>query len=161
MRIAAVWAGVAVTVMPLASTVHAQTVAEFYRGKSIGLEISSSVGSVSGFRGISDELARRLGVRKRFEIADSQQGRVVGYHALTAAAIEREAATARVTKRMPQYPIPVVLLARLVVDLSAARRGPGVRAEAGDAAHRRDACRRLNAGRYWRSRRPSRAPSCI
>jgi GNAT superfamily N-acetyltransferase len=50
---------------------------------------------------------------------------VVGYHALTAAGIEREAATARVIKGMPQYPIPVVLLARLAVDRSVASRGLG------------------------------------
>ncbi len=56
---------------------------------------------------------------------DAQQGRVVGYHALTAAALERESATARIIKGMPQYPIPVVLLARLAVDRSVAGRGLG------------------------------------
>lgn len=58
---------------------------------------------------------------------DAHQGRVVGYHALTAAALEREAASARILKGMPQYPIPVVLLARLAVDESVARRGMGGR----------------------------------
>ena len=53
---------------------------------------------------------------------DSEQHRVVGYHSLTAAGLEREAATARVIKGMPRYPVPVVLLARLAVDLSVARR---------------------------------------
>ncbi|HJS97097.1 MAG TPA: GNAT family N-acetyltransferase [Solirubrobacteraceae bacterium] len=58
-------------------------------------------------------------------VLDAHQGRVVGYHALAAAALEREAATARIVKGMPQYPIPVVLLARLAVDLSVAGRGIG------------------------------------
>ena len=69
--------------------------------------------------------AAAAGSPRTYVIVDSQQGRVVGYHALTAAGIEREAATARVIKGMPQYPIPVVLLARLAVDLSVARRGLG------------------------------------
>jgi GNAT superfamily N-acetyltransferase len=58
-------------------------------------------------------------------VVDLEQGRVVGYHALTAAGLERRAATARVIKGMPQYPIPVVLLARLAVDRSVAGRGLG------------------------------------
>ena len=58
-------------------------------------------------------------------VVDSEQQRVVGYHALTAAGIERKAATARVIKGMAQYPIAVVLLARLAVDLSVAGRGLG------------------------------------
>lgn len=69
--------------------------------------------------------AGAAGSARTYVIVDSQQGRVVGYHALTAAGIEREAATARVTKGMPKYPIPVVLLARLAVDLSVARGGLG------------------------------------
>jgi GNAT superfamily N-acetyltransferase len=70
-------------------------------------------------------LAGTAGSARTYVIVDSQQGRVVGYNALTAAGIEREAATARVIKGMPQYPIPVVLLARLAVDLSVARLGLG------------------------------------
>ncbi len=50
---------------------------------------------------------------------------MVGYHALAAAGLEREAATTRVIRGMPRYPIPVVLLARLAVDTSVARRGLG------------------------------------
>jgi GNAT superfamily N-acetyltransferase len=69
--------------------------------------------------------AGTAGSARTYVIVDSQQGRVVGYNALTAAGIEREAATARVIKGMPQYPIPVVLLARLAVDLSVARLGLG------------------------------------
>jgi GNAT superfamily N-acetyltransferase len=62
---------------------------------------------------------------RTYVILDAQQARVVGYHALTAAGLERDSATARIVKGMPQYPIPVVLLARLAVDLSVAGRGLG------------------------------------
>jgi GNAT superfamily N-acetyltransferase len=69
--------------------------------------------------------AAAAGSARTYVVVDAQQGRVVGYHALTAAELEREAATARVIKGMPQYPIPVVLLARLAVDLSVAGSGLG------------------------------------
>jgi GNAT superfamily N-acetyltransferase len=69
--------------------------------------------------------AAASGSARTYVTVDAQQGRVVGYHALTAAALERESATARITKGMPQYPIPVVLLARLAVDRSVAGRGLG------------------------------------
>jgi GNAT superfamily N-acetyltransferase len=66
-----------------------------------------------------------VGSARTYVLVDSEQERVVGYHALTAAGIERTAATARVIKGMPQYPIAVVLLARLAVDGSVAGRGLG------------------------------------
>jgi GNAT superfamily N-acetyltransferase len=69
--------------------------------------------------------ATAAGSARTYVVVDSEQKRVVGYNALTAAGLEREAATARMIKGMPQYPIPVVLLARLAVDLSVARRGLG------------------------------------
>jgi GNAT superfamily N-acetyltransferase len=69
--------------------------------------------------------AAAAGSPRTYVIVDAHQGRVVGYHALTAAALEREGATARVIKGMPRYPIPVVLLARLVVDRSVGGRGLG------------------------------------
>jgi GNAT superfamily N-acetyltransferase len=69
--------------------------------------------------------AAAVGSARSYVIVDADQGRVVGYHALTAAALERDAATARVLKGMPQYPIPVVLLARLAVDRSVQGRGVG------------------------------------
>lgn len=65
------------------------------------------------------------GSARTYVVVDSEQERVVGYHALSAAAVEREAATARVVKGMPRYPIPVVLLARLAVDVSVTGRGLG------------------------------------
>lgn len=69
--------------------------------------------------------AAAAGSARAYVVVDSEQDRVVGYHALAAAQLERRAATARVIKGMPQYPIPVVLLARLAVDLSVAGRGLG------------------------------------
>jgi len=69
--------------------------------------------------------AAAAGSARTYVVIDSEQQRVVGYHALTPAGLERQAATARVIKGMPQYPIPVVLLARLAVDRSVAGRGLG------------------------------------
>jgi GNAT superfamily N-acetyltransferase len=50
---------------------------------------------------------------------------VVGYFALAAGSIRYGDATARVRKSQPQYPIPVVLLTRLAVDLRHQGRGIG------------------------------------
>ncbi len=69
--------------------------------------------------------AAATGSARTYVVVDSEQARVVGYHALTAAGLEREAATARISKGMPRYPIPVILLARLAVDVSVAGRGVG------------------------------------
>ncbi len=69
--------------------------------------------------------AAAVGSARTYVVVDAQQGRVVGYHALTAAGIERDAASPRMVKGMPQYPIPVVLLARLGVHLSVSGRGLG------------------------------------
>jgi GNAT superfamily N-acetyltransferase len=69
--------------------------------------------------------AATAGSARTYVVVDEQQKRVVGYHALTAAGLERDSATPRIVKGMPQYPIPVVLLARLAVDVSVAGRGLG------------------------------------
>jgi GNAT superfamily N-acetyltransferase len=69
--------------------------------------------------------AAAAGSARTYVVVDSEQHRVVGYYALTAAGLEREGATARVRKGMPRYPVPVVLLARLAVDLSVTGRGLG------------------------------------
>jgi GNAT superfamily N-acetyltransferase len=59
-------------------------------------------------------------------VTDSEQeGRVVGYHALTGASVEHGEATERAAKGMGQYGIPAVLLSRLAVDLSVQGRGIG------------------------------------
>ncbi len=65
------------------------------------------------------------GSARTYVVVDSEQGRVVAYHALTAAAIAAQDATARAIKGMPRYPVPAVLLARLAVDRSVQGRGIG------------------------------------
>jgi len=62
--------------------------------------------------------ADAAGSARTYVVVDSGQERVVGYHAVAAAGVEREAATAHVIRGMRRYPIPVVLLARLAVDTS-------------------------------------------
>lgn len=51
--------------------------------------------------------------------------RVIGYYALAAGQVEYEDATTRIIKGLGRYPVPVVLLTRLGVDLSAQGRGLG------------------------------------
>jgi GNAT superfamily N-acetyltransferase len=51
--------------------------------------------------------------------------RVVGYHSLAAGSVNKQEATERVAKGLPNYPIGVVLLARLAVDRREHGRGLG------------------------------------
>lgn len=60
--------------------------------------------------------AAGAGSARTYVVVDAEQGRVVGYHALTVASVEHAEATPRARKGMPRHPIPVVLLARLAVD---------------------------------------------
>jgi GNAT superfamily N-acetyltransferase len=69
--------------------------------------------------------AAAAGSARTYVVIDAEHGRVMGYHALAAAGVERRAATSRVIGGMPRYPIPVVLLARLAVDVLVAGRGIG------------------------------------
>jgi GNAT superfamily N-acetyltransferase len=69
--------------------------------------------------------AAAVGSARTYVVVDSEQARVIGYHALTAAAVETQAATSRAIKGMPRYPVPAVLLARLAVDRSVVGRGIG------------------------------------
>lgn len=74
------------------------------------------------------EHARRAGGERSaqpYVMHDADQGRVVGYYALTVASIEHDDATRRVARGMPRHPIPVILLARLAVDRSVQRHGIG------------------------------------
>lgn len=66
-----------------------------------------------------------VGSARTFVVADQEQARVIGYHALTVASIEHEDAVSRVSKGMPKHPIPTVLLARLAVDRSVQGKGIG------------------------------------
>lgn len=69
--------------------------------------------------------AAGAGSARTYVVVDAEQGRVVGYHAVTVASIEHAEATSRARKGMPRHPIPVVLLARLAVDESVQGRGIG------------------------------------
>jgi predicted N-acetyltransferase YhbS len=49
----------------------------------------------------------------------------VGYYTLTFGSISHEEATAQIKAELPQYPIPIILLARLAVDQKEAGKGLG------------------------------------
>lgn len=51
--------------------------------------------------------------------------RVVGYYALSAGSVQREGAAPRLSKGLGRYPIPVVVLTRLGVDVTEQGRGLG------------------------------------
>jgi predicted N-acetyltransferase YhbS len=57
------------------------------------------------------------GLARTFVATIKDQPTVIGYFSIAAGAVEREAATERVAKGTPKHAIPVVLLARLAVDL--------------------------------------------
>lgn len=69
--------------------------------------------------------ADAAGSARTYIVVDEEQARVVGYHALTVASLEREEATGRASRGMPRHPIPAMLLARLAVDESAQGKGVG------------------------------------
>jgi predicted N-acetyltransferase YhbS len=69
--------------------------------------------------------AAAIGSARTFVMHDGDQDRVVGCHALAASSIVHAAATGRAARGMPRHPIPVVLLARLAVDMSVQGRGIG------------------------------------
>lgn len=60
-----------------------------------------------------------------YVVSLARSRRVVGYFALAAGSIERSKAPGRVTKGAGRHPIPVILLARLGVDLGEQGRGLG------------------------------------
>ncbi len=73
---------------------------------------------------------------KRFAWMNQQSGaartyvacrgkRIVGYYSLAFGSIEHEAAPARVRKGLARHPIPIMLLARLGVDVTEQGRGVG------------------------------------
>ena len=51
--------------------------------------------------------------------------RVLGYYSLAASSVSYDASTDRVRKGQARHPVPVILLARLAVDLRVQRRGVG------------------------------------
>ncbi len=70
--------------------------------------------------------ASGAGSARTYVVVDSEQDRVVGYHALTVGSIEHAEATIRAKKGMPRHPIPVMILARLAVDKSVQGKGLGL-----------------------------------
>lgn len=69
--------------------------------------------------------AAGAGSARTYVVVDTEQDRVVGYHALSLASIEHVDATVRGRKDMPRHPIPAMLPARLAVDKSVQGRGIG------------------------------------
>ena len=67
--------------------------------------------------------AQGSGSARTFVACD--QERVVGYYSLTVGQIDTLEAPERIRRGMGQYPIPVVILARLAVDLVYQKRGLG------------------------------------
>ena len=55
---------------------------------------------------------------RTYVLVRSGEVKVLGYYTLASSAIEFETLPADVTKKLPQHPIPAVLLARLAVDSS-------------------------------------------
>lgn len=56
-------------------------------------------------------------------ILHQRDNHVIGYYALSAGEVNREAAPERIAKRMPNYPIGVIVLTRLAIDTGFPRRG--------------------------------------
>lgn len=67
--------------------------------------------------------AQDSGSARTFVVCD--QDRVAGYYSLTVGQIDTLAAPERMRRGMGQYPIPLVILARLAVDLDYQKRGLG------------------------------------
>ncbi len=68
--------------------------------------------------------AQAGGSAKTFVVADDD--RIVGYHSLTVGQVDTLDAPERVRKGMGQYPLPVVILARLAVSTQDQGRGIGL-----------------------------------
>lgn len=70
--------------------------------------------------------ATGAGSARTYVVCDREQDdRVVGYFALNASGVEPSSAPLRVRAGMPRHPVPVVLLARLAVDISVQGHGLG------------------------------------
>ena len=87
--------------------------------------VDCGVASLNRWLAAHARQAAGAGSARTYVVTDAEQARVVGFHALTAASIERELAISRAVRGMPRHPIPAVLLARLAVDVTVAGRGVG------------------------------------
>lgn len=70
--------------------------------------------------------AQQAGTSRVFVVCPADAQRVVAYYALAAGSVEVEAAPERLRKGAGRHPIPVVILTRLGVDLSAQGQGLGL-----------------------------------
>lgn len=94
-------------------------------GGLLGPEPLESTHGVTGFdcgdRVLNDYLSKqalpdqRADKSRTYVVCDGQ--RVVGYFTVSAASVEAEAATTRARKGQGRHPVPVVLIARLAVDV--------------------------------------------
>jgi GNAT superfamily N-acetyltransferase len=69
--------------------------------------------------------AQATGTARVYVVSPAGENRVVGYHALAAASVSHEEASPALLKSAGRSPIPVILLARLGVDISAQGQGLG------------------------------------
>ena len=60
-----------------------------------------------------------------YVVCRAETRRVIGYYALAAGAVERDGAPPRVVAGLGQYPVPVIVLTRLGVDIEEQGRGVG------------------------------------
>lgn len=68
--------------------------------------------------------AQGSGSARTFVVCDGE--RVVGYYSLTVGQIDTLDAPERIRRGMGQYPIPLIILARLAIDLDYQKRGLGI-----------------------------------
>jgi GNAT superfamily N-acetyltransferase len=69
--------------------------------------------------------AQVTGTARVYVVSPAGENRVVGYHALAAASVSHEDAPPALLKSAGRSPIPIILLARLGVDVSAQGKGLG------------------------------------
>ena len=69
--------------------------------------------------------AQATGTARVYVVTPAGENRVVGYHELAAASVSHEDASPALLKSAGRSPIPVILLARLGVDVTAQGRGLG------------------------------------
>ncbi|AFZ05500.1 GCN5-related N-acetyltransferase [Oscillatoria nigro-viridis PCC 7112] len=67
----------------------------------------------------------RDGIAKTFVAFSSGGSQIIGYYSCCAGVVEREDLPADLRQRLPRYPIPAILIAKLAVDRSMQGRGLG------------------------------------
>jgi predicted N-acetyltransferase YhbS len=75
------------------------------------------------------------GISRTFVLVREGEQRVLGYYTLAGGEIERDKLPPKVAKKLPKYPVPVILLGRLAVDRSVQKEKLG-RLLLKDALHR-------------------------